>query len=84
MGHAGDIGVVGDDQESLPRLLGQLEDELLDLLGRRGVEVARGLVAEDDVGISDQRARDRHPLALAARELRGQMVQALAETQTGQ
>src|SRR4029077_4979222 len=69
VGHAGDVRIVGDDQERLPRLLRELEDELLDLLGRGGVEVSRGLVAEDDVRVADQRPGDRDALALAARQL---------------
>ena len=34
-----------------------------------GVEVAGGLVGEDDLGLGDERAGDRHPLLLAAGEL---------------
>src|SRR6185503_655127 len=75
VGHAGDVRVVGDDEEGLPRLLRELEDELLDLLGRGGVEVARGLVAEHDVRIADQRPGDRDALPLAARKLRRQVVE---------
>ncbi len=40
------------------------------------VEVARGLVREDDLRIVHQRPRDRHPLLFAARKLRGQMFRA--------
>src|SRR4028118_1114986 len=43
-----------------------------------GVEVAGGLVGEDDVGAGQQRPGDRHPLLLAAGELRRAAPQPLA------
>ena len=44
------------------------------LLGERGVEVAGGLVGQQDGGVVDQRARDGHALLLAAGEPARQRV----------
>ncbi len=45
-------------------------EQQLDDLGPRGrVEVAGGLVGQDELRPQRQRARDRHPLLLTAREL---------------
>ncbi len=53
--------------------------ELLELVARRGaqlgVEVGERLVEQEDRGLAHQRARQRHPLALAARELAGLALQ---------
>ena len=43
------------------------------------VEVAGGLVGEDDVGVVDQRPGDRHALLLAAGELVGAVVEPVGE-----
>ena len=44
-----------------------------------GVEVGGGLVGQHDRRVRDQRARHRHPLALAARQLVGAVVRELAQ-----
>src|SRR5882672_7759994 len=43
------------------------------------VEIASGLVGENDLRLINQRARDGHALLLAAGELRGEMRQAVAK-----
>src|SRR5258708_3696347 len=43
------------------------------------VEIAGGLVGENDLRLIDQRARNRNALLLAAGELRGEMRQAVAQ-----
>ena len=43
--------------------------------GRLGVEVAGRLVGPHDRGLADQRAGDRDPLLLAARQLGGPVVE---------
>ena len=53
-------------------------------VGGRAVEVAGRLVGENAVGLAGERARDRHPLALAARELRWPMAEPLAEADLAQ
>ena len=44
-----------------------------------GVEVAGRLVGQDDVGVVDQRPGDGHALLLAAGELRGPVVEPVAQ-----
>ena len=49
-----------------------------------GIEVAGGLVGQDDGGAVDQGAGDGHALALAAGELIGLVIHALAQADVGQ
>src|SRR3989442_13622467 len=63
----GDVGVVRDHDHGraeVMHLLDQLEDALACLL----IEVAGGLVGEDESRPVGKRARDRHTLLLSARE----------------
>ena len=57
----------------------QLAEHLHDLLAGRAVEVAGGLVGQEDRGLVDQRAGDGDALALAARQLVGPVVHAVAQ-----
>ena len=57
----------------------QLEEELLDLLARRRIEVARRLVGEDQAGTKREGARHGHALLLPSRELGGPVHQALLQ-----
>ena len=56
----------------------ELVEERQHRLGVHGVEVAGRLVAQQQGGGAEQRARDRDALLLAARELRRQEVAAVA------
>ena len=47
---------------------------------RARVEVAGGLVGEHDLGLRDERARDRDALLLAARQLRRSVLEPVAQT----
>ena len=78
VGRAADADVVGDDQERQAALAVQPAHQLDDLLGVLAVEVAGRLVGPDDRRVVDERAGDRHALALAAGELVGQVRGALA------
>src|SRR5216684_6010215 len=49
-------------------------EELHDFIALRGVQVAGGLVGEDELGILDDRARDAHELLLAAGKLVGEEI----------
>ena len=49
-------------------VLAQALDEVEHLGGLGDAERGRGLVEHDDLGVAEERARDRHGLALAARE----------------
>ena len=53
----------------LPRSLDELLEQSQDLVGALAVEVAGGLVAQQERGVGHDGARDRHALLLAAREL---------------
>src|SRR5215211_4821613 len=54
-------------------------EELHDPDGRVGVEVPRGLVADEERRVVDERARDRDALLLSARELVGVRVRLVRE-----
>ncbi len=57
----------------------ELFEQVDDLATGLRIEVSGGLVGEHDIGIVGEGARDRDALALAAGELDGAMVEALAE-----
>src|SRR4029453_14113205 len=48
----------------------QLHDQVMDGVDQDRVQAGGRLVEEDDLGLGDQRPRDRHPLAHPARDLR--------------
>src|SRR3954464_11232890 len=62
--------VVRDHHDRLPELGHGALHELEDLGARTGVEVSGGLVGEDDLGLTGQRACDRDALLLATGEPR--------------
>ena len=74
----GDLGIVRDDDERRARGV-QLAEQRDDLGAGARVERARRLVGEDDPRVADERPRDRRALALAARQLRGPVGDAMAE-----
>ena len=67
------VGVVGCHQHRDAELVDP-EQELEDLPRDERVEVAGRLVGDDDPRVVDQRASDRGPLLLAARELVGVLL----------
>ena len=67
-----------DDQDGL-LLTMQVEQHRRDVVGRRAVEVAGRLVAQEQARPPDQRAGDRGALPFAARQRRRPMVAAAAE-----
>src|SRR5438876_2331199 len=77
-GVGGDVGIMGDDDDR-HALTVQLDEQLHDRLSGVGVERAGRLVGEQEQRLVDDGARDRHALLLAARELIGQVVHAIAE-----
>ena len=64
--------VVRDEQQGHAELAPQLAEEVEDRRRQRDVHAADRLVAEQEVGRDDDRARDRRPLLLTAGELRRQ------------
>ena len=73
-----DPRVVGDDDQRLPGLVQALE-EAEDVQGGGTVEVASGLVGEDNDRLVAQRPGDRDPLTLAARQGRGKEARPVGE-----
>ena len=64
-----DAHVVGDEHVGQPELALELLQQVQDLGLDRDVERGDGLVADDEVGLEDERPGDADALALAAREL---------------
>ena len=75
----GDVGLVGDQDDRDAALAVEPLQDLHDLDAGAAVEVAGGLVGEEQLGVVDQRAGDRDALLLAARELVRRVVRAVAE-----
>ena len=71
LGVGGGDGVMGDHDDRLTELVHRGAHERQDLGARAGVEVAGGLVAEDDLGAAGQGAGHGDTLLLATRELAG-------------
>jgi hypothetical protein len=76
-------GIVGDHHGGLAELADGLPHERQDLGARARVEVAGGLVGEDDLGPARQRPRDGDALLLTTRELRRPVPEARAEPDDG-
>ena len=84
LGVLGDVVLVGDHDDRLAGVV-ELAEHLHDLVAGLGVEVAGGLVGQDDVGVVDQRAGDRDALLLAAGELGRAVVEPVVQAdQPGQ
>ena len=75
------VRVVGHHHHRLVELVDAATQEGEDLGGRRRVEVAGGLVAEDDVRPVHQRPRAGHALLLPAGQLRWLVRQPVAEAE---
>lgn len=84
IGHAGDGGVVRDDDDGAAVLVIDILHELQDFLGRLVVERARGLVAQQQTRVLDERTADGAALLLAARNLTRELVAVLVEAQRTQ
>ena len=76
---AGELEVVGDEDEGRAAVALQGEQEVDDRAARALVEVAGRLVGDQDRRVRRDRAGDRDALLLAARELGRVVVQPLAE-----
>ena len=78
-GATGDIQVVGDHDDGLAGAV-EVREEIDDAGAGGEVEVAGGLVGEEDGGVVGEGAGDGDALAFAAGELDGAVLEALAET----
>ncbi len=72
---AREFRIVRDHDDGGAHLVDAFE-QVHDLARHQRIEVARGLVREDQLGIAGNRARDRHALLLAARQLRRHVLHA--------
>ena len=70
----GDGGVVSDYNDGAAVIVGEGAEDLDYVGGVGGIEVARGLVCEDDLASLRESARDCHTLLLAAREVCGKAI----------
>ena len=78
------LDVVGDEDEGALGLLRNLQQLLLQLVARHGVERGEGLVHEDDLGFEVQGLGDGYALLHAARELAGVVAAAALQAHLGQ
>ena len=60
---------MGDDDNGAPEFIAQGAQQPENGIGRCPVEIAGGFVAEQELGIADDRARDGDALLLPARQL---------------
>src|SRR5690606_29934776 len=81
LGVCGDVVLVRDQHDRLPVAV-QLLEQRHDLLARLAVQVARRLVRQQQRRLVHQRTRNRHPLALPARQLRGPVLHARPKPHT--
>ena len=79
VGQLDDAVVVGHHDDRGAVLDGQILEEAHDIAGRIGIEGGGRLVGQDQPRAVGKGARDRHPLALAARQLARLVVDAGAE-----
>ena len=81
MGEAsGEFSAVSDDDQGRSRLAMNVKQQIGDDLRRLYVQVARRLVAQQQLRFHNQRPRQRHALLLAAGELRRTMIEARGES----
>ncbi|AIB13926.1 hypothetical protein ABAZ39_18485 (plasmid) [Azospirillum argentinense] len=80
MASGGDRWVMGDDDDRGADVPIEGDQRGHDVLGRLAVEIAGRLIRQQNGGLTDQRPGDRHTLALAARHLVREMVQAVGQT----
>ena len=74
-----DFWIVGDQYDGNPLLHVEPLEDGHDLLARLGVQVASGLIGQDDGWLIHKSARDSHPLLFAARQLVGLMAHAIRQ-----
>lgn len=65
---------MGDQEEARPAVPVDLPHQLEHGIRRPGVEIARRLVRQHEVGLHGERARHRNPLLLAARHVVGEVA----------
>ena len=81
VGVGGGFGVVGDEDDGLAQLVVELAEHAQDGFGILGVEIAGGLVGEEDFRFGDDGAGDGDALLLAAGESGRLVVEAVAQAE---
>jgi hypothetical protein len=79
VGVGGRVGVVRDHDDGLAELVGRPAQELEQIGGGLGIQVAGRLVGEDDRRLVDEGPGDRNALLLAAGELGGPMRETVGD-----
>ena len=79
-----DLGVVGDDDQGHAAARAELGEEVEDPLRGGRVDSPGRLVGEQQAGLVGERARERDALALAARELGGQVLGTVGQADLGE
>ena len=80
IGQTGHGGVVGHQDEGRAEMATQLAHDLEDSPSRLSIEVAGRLVGKQNRRSIGERPGQRHALLFAARQLRGVVMSAVAET----
>ena len=80
MHEVGQLPAVGDHHEHSFLLLLQFQQELADPGGRGAIEIARRLVRQEQEGPVDQGSGQCRPLAFTAGQLRGPVIEAVAQS----
>src|SRR5690606_34471401 len=79
-GVLGHIIFMSDHDDGPAALFVQAVKKRKDLFAGMGIQVASRLIRQDQDGVVDQRARNRHPLLLPSRKLAWKMVSAIRKT----
>ena len=75
------LNIVGDKEHGLRNLIHGLDEPILHLRPRDGVESAEGLIEQEDVLLRHERAQEGHALPHASRELFRTDVLELGQTE---
>ena len=73
---------MADENRRRADLARESADQVVDLRGVPGVELARGLVGNEELRTVDERSTDRHALLLPAGELRRQRISPVEQPDT--
>ena len=74
---------MGDEHQRRAVPFLQIKQRIDDHRPGRAVEIARGFVRQQDLRARRRRPRQRHPLLLSARQLRGVVIAPVAEAERG-
>ena len=80
IGECGEAFIMGDDDERLAKAVAEIEEELVELGLVLGVEAARRLIGQDDIGTVDQGTGHCHTLLFTSRKFIGLMLCTVGES----